>query len=123
LSSNAEIPILRVARRAGRVTAYAACGRGDDLQGVIHDWAGEPAAVLACAEALLGSRAELRLLAGAAPEPVLRALQLVGAEESRGCLALVRVLDAARIPGGAAALAPTARDPEWPLFLWGFDSI
>ncbi len=112
---------LRVARRAGRITAYAACGRGDDLQGVIHDWAGEPAAVLACAEALLGSRAELQLLAGPESEPVPRALQLAGAGESRGCLALVRVLDAARLPGGAAALTSTA--PSWPLCIWGFDSI
>lgn len=114
---------LRVARRAGRITAYAACGRGDDLQGVIHDWAGEPAAVLACAASLLGTRSELRLLAGPELETVASALRLAGAEEVRGDLALIRLLDASRLPGGLAGLSRPDASAGWPLFVWGFDSI
>jgi GNAT superfamily N-acetyltransferase len=114
---------LRVARRDGRVVAYAACGRGDDLQGVIHEWAGEAAGVLACAESLLAGRARGTLLASTERELALRALALAGARETREPLALARILDASRIPGGAAGLTPTLAAPAWPLYLWGFDSI
>ncbi len=114
---------LRVARAQGRVVAYAACGRGDDLQGVVHEWAGEPDAVLACASDLLGGRPALLMLAGPELEAPVRALRVVGAEELRGSLALIRVLDPARLPGGLEALSASDPRAGWPLFLWGFDSI
>jgi GNAT superfamily N-acetyltransferase len=114
---------LRVARSKGRVIAYAACGRGDDLQGVIHEWAGDAAGVLACAESLLVGRSGLTLLASSERHLALRALALAGASETREPLALARILDASRIPGGAAGLTPTVAAPGWPLYVWGFDSI
>lgn len=51
----AGIPELdvRVARGAQGVVAFAMCGRGDDFCGVIHEWAGEPEAVLRCCDALV----------------------------------------------------------------------
>jgi len=52
-----------LARRGGRVEAYAALGRGDDFAGVIHEWAGSPDGVLACAAALCGKPGEQVVLA------------------------------------------------------------
>ena len=42
-----------VCERNGEVVAYALMGRGRDLQGVVHEWAGETDVVLACVRGML----------------------------------------------------------------------
>lgn len=49
-----------VEERAGEVSAYACLGRGPDLAGVVHEWAGHSRGVLA----LLGAHLRLRLARG-----------------------------------------------------------
>jgi predicted N-acetyltransferase YhbS len=83
----------QVARRGGRPVAYAILGRGDDFPGVVHEWAGEPAGVVACLGRLLEEQRPLGWLAGPcdeAPAPVLRA---AGAGFREGGFALVKVLE------------------------------
>ncbi len=105
---------LRVARRGGSPVAYAACGRGDDLRGVVHEWAGDADGVLACAEALRAEAgASLFLASGHAEAPAER-LIAAGADVAQLPLGLLR-------PLGADADASAAR--EGAIYLWGFDSI
>jgi GNAT superfamily N-acetyltransferase len=85
---------LRVAREDGTPVAYAACGRGDDFPGVVHEWAGSAAGVVACLAALAAERGSVGLLAGPEPEAPVAALRAAGAQGGDGCFALLRVLDA-----------------------------
>lgn len=57
VNASAAIPDLttRVARRNGELVGFAMLGRGDDFRGVIHEWAGETGAVIACCESLLAA--------------------------------------------------------------------
>lgn len=110
-----------VARRAGRPCAYAACGRGDDLQGVIHEWAGEPAGVLACIEALLRGRREIGWMVGPVDEAPAPTLRRAGAARLAGDFAWVRLLDAERL---FQELADPKPDPQAPrLRPWGGDFV
>ncbi len=83
-----------VARRDGEPTAYAAMGRGDDFPGVVHEWAGEPAGVLACLARFAEERGSIGWLVGPTDENPAAALRQAGAAIHPGCFALVRVLDA-----------------------------
>ena len=84
---------LRVARRGGRAVSYAACGRGDDFPGVVHEWAGETAGVAACIDSFVRERGDLLVLCGAAaPEPITT-FRAAGAAAFPGALALCRLLD------------------------------
>jgi predicted N-acetyltransferase YhbS len=105
--------LLLVARRAGVPIAYAACGRGDDLRGVVHEWAGEADGVLACF-AQHALRGAVLVLASAHAEEAVERLVAAGAPVEHTALALARRLDGA--PPDAPALA------DW-AYLWGFDSI
>ena len=100
---------LHVARRDGVAVAYAARGRGDDFRGVVHEWAGEAPAVLACLESLLPRGGALALLGGPGDEQPVPALRQAGASVRRGALGLLRLLDARAlwraITQGDAALA------------------
>jgi len=99
-----------VVRSQGRVLAYAALGRGDDFQGVVHEWAGAAQYVLACLEVLCAECGPLFVQAGPGSEPMASALDLAGARSISDSFALARVLDPARpLPSS--------------LYLWGFDSI
>ncbi len=86
-----------VARRGGRVVGYAAAGRGDDFQGVVHEWAGSADAVEACIRWLVERGRARHVLASPVPEPGERALRRLGAREVPGTFALVRILDAAAL--------------------------
>jgi GNAT superfamily N-acetyltransferase len=88
---------LLVARRAGAPIAYAAAGRGDDLQGVVHEWAGEANGALACVSALARQHEASLLLASAAPEEVPERLIRHGAGSTRAPLGLARLLDARKL--------------------------
>lgn len=84
---------MRVAQREGRVRGYAAMGRGDDFQGIVHEWAGETAAVLACLGDLARDRPALGMLAGPDADPLLDALRAAGAGSHSSSFALIRLLD------------------------------
>ena len=110
---------LRVARNGSEPIAYAACGRGDDLRGVIHEWAGDAEGELGCIAALHEHFGAQLLLASSEPEPAAERLIAAGAAATLTPLALVRVLDE---PALARAIG-TAELAAWPLYVWGFDSI
>ncbi len=99
-----------VARRAGRAVAYAALGRGDDFQGVVHEWAGPTRDVLYCLEGLCLEYGPLVVHAGPAPSPIWAALESSGAQSTLDSFALARVLDPSNPPPSS-------------FYLWGFDSI
>lgn len=105
---------LRVARRGDAPIGYAACGRGDDLRGVVHEWAGDAAGVLACADALCAEHGASLLLAGPHAEEPAERLVAAGASVTQLPLGLLRPLGSDA--GASAAL-------EDALYLWGFDSI
>jgi predicted N-acetyltransferase YhbS len=96
---------LVVARRSEDPIAYAALGRGDDFRGVVHEWAGDAAGVLACLAALVRRAGPLRLLAGPEPEPPVPALSGAGARVERRPLGLASLLDAREL---WCAIAPRA---------------
>ncbi len=84
---------LLVARRRGRPEAYAACGRGDDFRDVVHEWAGEPEAVLALLRHFVRRRSRIAWMTGPtleAPEARIRAAGVVTRTDPFG---LVRLLD------------------------------
>jgi GNAT superfamily N-acetyltransferase len=106
---------------AGRPLAYACLGRGHDLEGVVHEWAGEPEAVLRCLRALHAGRgpaaADLYLMAPPELGEVQRRLSDLGAPAALGVLAMARVLDPGALlaavveagRGGVSAEGPDAR--------------
>lgn len=94
-----------VARDTDGPAGYAALGRGDDFQGVVHEWAGCPDAVLACLAQLVRAHGPLRVLASPEPEACALRLHAAGAAVASGPLALAQLLDAQEIwraiaPGG-----------------------
>jgi GNAT superfamily N-acetyltransferase len=102
---------LCVARRDAAPLAYAACGRGDDLRGVVHEWAGDAEGVLACVSALRVQVGAALLLASAHAEPAAELLVAAGASVTHTALGLALAL-----AESSAAVA------DW-IYLWGFDSI
>ncbi len=84
---------LVVARKRGRPVAYAALGRGDDFPDVVHEWAGDPEAVLACLESLCGEGRAIGWLCGPLDEDPAPALRRAGARGQQGAFALTRLLD------------------------------
>lgn len=97
---------VRVARAEGRPLAYAACGRGDDFRGVVHEWAGEPGGVLACLETLARESGPVHWLTGPVDEEPGPSLRAAGAHADPGALALVRPLDAQALWAELAASRP-----------------
>lgn len=82
-----------VAVREERVLAYASMGRGDDLGGVVHEWAGDPAGVGACIETFACELDELIVLEGPIHERATVALRRAGARPNPGSFGLMRILD------------------------------
>ena len=87
-----------VVEREGEVVAYATTGRGEDLGHVIHEWGGEPTAVLAAlraqAEQALQADPE-RVLFVIAPDHPLEVTQKLcdlGFPASRGVLAMGKLV-------------------------------
>jgi GNAT superfamily N-acetyltransferase len=78
------------------VEAYACCGRGGDLVGVVHEWAGETEPVLACLAAHVERAApgqELALMSPHAPDPVTERLTALGCPSAVGSLGMAKLLD------------------------------
>jgi GNAT superfamily N-acetyltransferase len=90
---------MRVAFEHGRPVAYAARGRGGDLGTCVHEWAGEPQAVLGLVSAFAREDADSPryLLAPDWAHPVTEALL------DAGCAAVTRPLGHARLASRAAA--------------------
>jgi hypothetical protein len=87
-----------VAEREGQVVAYATFGRGEDLGHVVHEWAGETAAVLGLvrrlAEAAIAQdpSRSLFLIAPDLPLEVTQRLCDLGFPASRGVLAMGKLV-------------------------------
>lgn len=93
-----------VRERDGIPAAYAILGRGRDLAGAIHEWAGAAEDVLALVRAHLEERNDGSTIVLMAPPgrcEVVERLTELGAECRRGILGLGKLLDPAR---GAALL-------------------
>ena len=83
----------------GEIDAYACIGRGLDLQGVTHEWAGRVDAVLACVRFLVEAGAgsnpgsELFLMSPVPCGEVGSRLHELGLSSARGILGMARLLD------------------------------
>lgn len=90
---------VRVALERGRPIAYACRGRGGDLATCVHEWAGEPNAVLALVSAFAreNSASPRYLLAPDWASPVTEALL------DAGCAAVLRPLGMGKLASRVAA--------------------
>ncbi len=100
-----------VCRRAGKICAYAALGRGDDYRDVVHEWAGDAPGVMQCLRVLSLGSPTLGLLAGPEGEGPMQVL----AEAEVPCVERPLALALGADPAAWAHL------PH--LYVWGFDSI
>lgn len=84
-----------VMERDGRVVGYACMGRGEDLQQVIHEWAGAPDTALPCVSALWrmhGAEHErLFMMVPPSEADFLAYFDFVKARSAAGILAMARV--------------------------------
>ncbi|MCB9916272.1 MAG: GNAT family N-acetyltransferase [Planctomycetes bacterium] len=102
------VPGMRVVvrERDGEVDAYACLGRGGDLHGVVHEWAGDAEGVLACVRALLEPRDEpLFLMAPVTASELSARLDALGAPSALGVLGMGKPLDGARLVDELCAAA------------------
>lgn len=111
-SALAQIPGLdvRVARGDGGRVAFAMCGRGDDFDGVIHEWGGDAEAVLRCVEALLddaGPGNGLLLLSPEEPSELAWRLRAAGAQRLANPLAWFALASLPALASDLATLAPS----------------
>jgi N-acetylglutamate synthase-like GNAT family acetyltransferase len=101
-----------VAEAGGRVIGYVCLGRGADLAGVVHEWAGSPEGVLNCLGSLLracrnsAESGPLFLMSPGRSTPVSAALEGLGARSAMGSLGMGKLLN----PGEAAATVARAAD-------------
>lgn len=107
----ARVPDLevRVARGDRGVMAFAMRGRGDDFEGVIHEWGGDPRAVLACCQTWLAPNAPdagLLLLSPRAMSGVTGRLRRAGARVVANPLAWFQVASLEAFSADLAALVP-----------------
>lgn len=83
----------------GEVVAYSCMGRGADMQGVVHEWAGAPEHVAACLHAHLRRRAmqgdtsDLYLIAPADATGLKKTLARLGARSAPGVLGMGKLLN------------------------------
>ncbi|MEO0650412.1 MAG: GNAT family N-acetyltransferase, partial [Planctomycetota bacterium] len=117
----------RVATQDGAAVAYALEGRGGDLQGVVHEWSGDPEAVLGLQRELAGAaleRGERAFVIGPGHEhPVCAAWEALDLAPTLGTLGMGRGLGASDRPSPSALHPPRAAEvSRRGLFLWGLDS-
>lgn len=137
----------RVALRGGEIVAFACEGRGEDLAGAVHEWGGEPLAVLGLAAELAEPRVAAGqpafLMAPGVGLDVGQALVDLGVRSGAGVLGMGRLLDRdaalealGPVPGAGqlddaellgallpAGLSGPGVSPFGGLFAWGLDSI
>lgn len=107
----AAIPGLdvRVARRAGSVVGFAMRGRGDDFEGVVHEWGGEVEAVLACCAKWLPAddpAAGFLMLSPLAASPLTACLRRAGARVVARPLAHFRIASLPALQADLEGLLP-----------------
>lgn len=112
------------ARRNGVPIAYAACGRGIDLEGLVHEWGGERAALEVLLREIRDRNPEAALLG-----PTSSSFGEGGME---GHLCLARILDVKRLSAlwgeprsgvhPAVGWFGEPGSPGVPLWFWGLDS-
>jgi predicted N-acetyltransferase YhbS len=111
---------LHVLDEAGTPLAYCVIGKGRDLRGVVHEWAGDPVSVAALLRGVAArSNAPLWLLSPEHVPPPLEGAHVLGA------LALFRVLRPERFGTADARelLGDERRPARLPLYIWGLDSV
>ncbi|MEZ5975000.1 MAG: GNAT family N-acetyltransferase [Planctomycetota bacterium] len=90
-----------VLEREGEVQGYVLLGRGNDLQGVVHEWGGSTEAVLTCLSALLRNLpAEcpgVYLMCPATAVDMRRSLLEMNVLAIEGVLGMAKVLDMAAV--------------------------
>lgn len=106
-----EIPELevRVARNSNGIAGFAMRGRGDDFAGVIHEWGGDPDAILRCCESLLAQEKTdggLLLLAPRETCPLTWRLRSAGARVVRSSLAWFQVACATALGRDLSSILP-----------------
>ena len=99
-----------VAERDGDVISYLCFGRGADLEGVAHEWGGEPDGVMACVAKLLADHEAVFVMTPGDPGALGDRLDAIGAMRAYGRLGMSKPLQ------GRGALPEGA-------FIWGLDSI
>ncbi len=99
-----------VAEQRGEAISYLCFGRGADLEGVAHEWAGGVDGVMACLAKLLTENESVFVMAPGDPGLLGDRLDAIGAIKAHGRLGMSKPLGArAALPEGA--------------FIWGLDSI
>jgi GNAT superfamily N-acetyltransferase len=106
--------------REGRALAYCCTGKGRDLQGVLHEWAGEPAALRALVARVQQLEPGLRWLLAPAP-----ALPPAEGPAALGPLLLARALhpEALGSDDPAHLLGAGERAGALEAYVWGLDSF
>lgn len=115
-----KIPQMKVACTE---QAYALMGKGEDFQGICHEWAGPAPEVLACMDELKRQAGQLMVLMPGVvhseeEQSVCQAFEVLGLENSLEYLGLFKSL--------SDQLDVKNLDPEklyHPFFIWGLDSI
>jgi GNAT superfamily N-acetyltransferase len=115
-----QIPQMMV---AATENAYALYKKGEDFDGMCHEWAGPCDEVLACFDRLRAFRSDVRFLSpGHLQDPdemkVVRLLEMAGFESRLEYLGLFKVLSSRFV---MQDLQPETL--KLPFFIWGLDSI
>ena len=90
---------LLVKEDAGEIVAYTCMGRGEDMKGVVHEWAGAPEHVAACLHghlrrrAIQGDSSEIFLIAPADATGLKKTLGKLGARSALGVLGMGKLLN------------------------------
>jgi predicted N-acetyltransferase YhbS len=100
---------------AGELAAYCVLGKGRDLAGVIHEWAGAPEAVRALVESVAAREGPLRVLSPGWGEP-----PVCGDHET---VALAQGLALAPGPSARELLGDATARATFPTYVWGLDSF
>jgi predicted N-acetyltransferase YhbS len=97
------------------LAAYCVLGKGRDLVGVIHEWAGAPESVRALVESVAASLGPLRVLSPGWSEPPVS-----GEHET---VALAQGLALAPGPSARELLGDATTRASFPTYVWGLDSF
>lgn len=99
------------------VDAYAACGKGLDLQGCIHEWAGSIAALMPLASAAARTQAlgEIILMGAPHQAAAIPLLEQQGASVIHGALGMVRVLQPADLAARWGIALPSPARNQCPM--------
>lgn len=115
---------LYIHERERIATAYCIEGKGRDLQGVIHEWAGDPLDVERIIHAIATERGGgVAILAPDCLPPPIDPSQCESVE--LGSFAMFRILNGRRL--GGESPRTVFGDPDYPsripIYVWGLDSV